>query len=180
MRYLLVIILAWVLSSCETNWGKYGGYKIEYESAMEYYIVLDKIDTVLENYPYYNKGAFIKYYRNDSVIDTVFISGDGMGMVIAPFVDADKTSFDKVFILIAQKPLENICECNDSCLKNTYHNRNDLPTYEMCKEALEKSTFYQYWIINKAKDAVYGPYNKEEYLQKHEELGVSKELQLKE
>lgn len=173
MKYLLVIIAAWVLSSCETNWGKYGGYKIQYESALEYYILLDKIDTVLENYRYYNKGAFIKYYRNDLAIDTLFIGYEGR--VIGSYVDADKTTFDSTFILVAQKPLDSICECNHSCLINTYPNSNDLPTYRLCKEALEKSTFYQYWIINKTKNAVYGPYKKEEYLQKQEELGVPEE-----
>lgn len=178
MRYLFIIILACVIFSCETNWGKYGGFKIEFESAIEYYIVLDKIDTVLENYPYYNKGAFIKYYRNDSAIDTVFIGGDGMGMVIPSYVDATKTSFDSKFILIAQKPLDSICECNDSCLKNTYPNWKVLPTYKMCKEALEKSTYYQYWIINKTNNAVFGPYNKKVYLKKLGELGVPKELNL--
>lgn len=38
-----------MLSSCETNWGKYGGYKVEYENAMEYYIVLDKGEVVYAN-----------------------------------------------------------------------------------------------------------------------------------
>lgn len=176
MKYFLVIILAWVLFSCESNWGKFGGYKIDYENALEYYIVLDKVDTILENHPYYNKGTFVKYYRNHFIVDTVFIA-DG-GYVIGSFVDVNKTSYDNTFILVAQKPLDCICECNNSCLKNKYIKTNDLPTYKMCKEALEKSIFYQFWIINKTIDAVYGPYNMEEYLYERKELGVPNELKL--
>lgn len=164
-----------IISSCETNWGNYNGYKMEYESAMDYYIVLDKIDTILENYPYYNKGTFVKYYNNDLTIDTFFI-GNG-SQVISSFVDADKSNFDSVFILVAQKPIKNICECNDSCFITmpSFDNKS----YSRCKEALVKSTFYQYWIINKVKNAVYGPFNKKEYLQKRREIGVREELQLK-
>jgi len=173
-NYLLIHILAWSISSCETDRGNYDGYKIAYESKMEYYIVLDKTDTVLENYPFYKKGTFIKYYRNDSVIDTVFISDKGM--IVAPFIDINKTLFDNTFILIVQKPLDSICECNDTCLINTYQNSRNLPKYKMCYEALENSSFYQYWIINKLSNTVYGPYRKDEFLNKRRELGVPKEL----
>lgn len=85
-------------------------------------------------------------------------------------------SYDSTFILIAQKPLSSICECNDSCLINTYSNRNDLSTYKKCKEALKTSLFYQYWIIDKTKDAIYGPYNKKKYFEKRKIIGVPDEL----
>lgn len=95
-------------------------------------------------------------------------------------------SFDSTYIIVKQKPVDLI-------LKNTYNNskwnlkkRDDL---------FENSKFFQYWIINKkekgeysldtiAKEArysnVYGPFQKEEYLQKREEIGVPKRLKLKE
>ncbi|MCE2989518.1 MAG: DUF3997 domain-containing protein [Nitrosomonadaceae bacterium] len=38
----------------------------------------------------------------------------------------------------------------------------------------------KYWIIYKTNDSIYGPFDRQEYLQKREELGVPRELQLKE
>ena len=173
-----LIFFTLILFSCESNWGKYGGYKIDYESELEYCIVLDKVDTVLKNYPYYNKGAFVKYYSNDNIFDTVFI-GNG-GTVIQSFVDHKNVYSDNKFIVLKQKPLKDICECNDSCLVYKYLNKNAETTYEICKDALDKSTIYQYWIIDKMKNTVYGPFKKEQYLQKRKELRVPNEIQLKE
>lgn len=44
---------------------------------------------------------------------------------------------------------------------------------------IDKNELLHYFIIEKKSDLIYGPYKKEEYLQKREELGVPKELQLK-
>jgi hypothetical protein len=93
-------------------------------------------------------------------------------------------AFDSTFIIVSQRPWDgpSIPDIKDM----TYSERN---------EAFEKSTFRQYWIINKKQKGeysldtlsklarysnVYGPFKREEYIQKREELGVSKELQLKE
>lgn len=96
-------------------------------------------------------------------------------------------AFDSTFIIASQRPW----------------NVPDVPgikemTYNKRREAFEKSTFCQYWIINKKEKSeymgytgeensmlakysnVYGPFSKEEYLQKREEMGVPKELKLKE
>ena len=63
------------------------------------------------------------------------------------------------------------------------------------KYAFEKSTFRQYWIVNKKEKSeyyldtltklarysnVYGPFKKRDYLRKREELNVPKKLVLKE
>ena len=93
---------------------------------------------------------------------------------------------DSTSIIVKQKPLDLI-------LKNTYNNSEfDLKKRD---KLFQKSTLQQYWIINKKENTeytldtvtqlarysnVYGPFQKEEYLQKREELGVPKELQLKE
>lgn len=93
-------------------------------------------------------------------------------------------SFDSTYIIAKQKPVDLI-------LKNTYNNSE----YDLKKrdKLFEKSTLSQYWIINKKKvdeysldtvskllrhSPIYGPFTKEKYLQKREELGVPKELQL--
>lgn len=177
MKYFVFILIALVFSSCETNWGKYGGYKMEYDSAMDYYIVLDKGKAIYGTNPEdLKKGTLVKYYRPTGKIDSIWL-GKG-GIIIEPFVDDDKVSFDKTFILVTQKPLSEICECNLECFKKM--DSYDKRSYPRCKEALEKSDFYQYWIINKIQNVVYGPLSKEKFFQKREELGVPRELQLKE
>ncbi len=90
-------------------------------------------------------------------------------------------AFDSNFIVVSQRPWD-VSGINEV----TYYKRND---------AFENSNFLQYWIINKKEQGnysfdsltqlakysnVYGPFQKEEYLKKHEELGVSKELRLNE
>lgn len=174
MKYLLCVVVTLVLSACESNWGEYGGYKMDSDSAMDYYIVLDKIDTVLTDYPYYNKGSFITYYGKDVAPRTGFC-GNG-GRVIGSFVDDEMVAFDSTFILVGQKPLDSICECNHKCMDERFSNVSELPTYKICKNALEASSYYQYWIINKSQNAVYGPYLRVDFLQMREELGVPDEL----
>ncbi|RTL48892.1 MAG: DUF3997 domain-containing protein [Sphingobacteriales bacterium] len=91
-------------------------------------------------------------------------------------------AFDSTFIIASQRPWDSIPNIRTM-------------TYKESNEAFENSTFLQYWIINKKEKSeysldtlsklacysnVYGPFDKQEYLQKREELGVPKELQLKE
>ena len=94
-------------------------------------------------------------------------------------------AFDSTFIIVSQRPWDSIPDTKTM-------------SYLESNKAFEKSTFRQYWIINKkAKNEyktyvgsgndkraiysnVYGPFTKEEYLQKREELRVSKKLELKE
>jgi len=91
-------------------------------------------------------------------------------------------AFDSTFILAAQRPWDSIPGV-------------DTMTYGERHKAFKKSTFLQYWIINKKEENVYagvdsiaeraiysnvyGPYKWKEYIQKRKELGVSKELKLK-
>ncbi|HBK83694.1 MAG TPA: hypothetical protein DDZ41_08880 [Flavobacterium sp.] len=120
-----------------------------------------------------------------------FDTGDGNSLAI---VNSENTvmvsmeildyAFDSTFIIASQRPWDvpNVPDIKDM----TYNQRN---------EAFEKSTFRQYWIINKKEKSeysldtlsklarysnVYGPFKKEEYLQKRDELGVPRELKLKE
>jgi hypothetical protein len=79
-------------------------------------------------------------------------------------------NFDSIFIVAEQKPREII-------LKSTYSNPE--MTYQKQEKIFEVSTLRHYWIINKLQDSILGPFNKEEYIQKREELSVPRELQLK-
>lgn len=108
--------------------------------------------------------------------NTVFISGY-----------VEEVNSDSIFIIAQQKPVDSICECNHDCLEKKYSNANDLPTYNMCKKAFENSTLKKYWIVNKLQESmfnsetktrsnVYGPYSREGYLKKKQDLGVADSL----
>jgi len=91
-----------------------------------------------------------------------------------------KYAFDSTFIVALQKPFDSIPESG----KNSNKDLSD------CKEAFEKSTLRQYWIINKKQKSifyedsvkysnVYGPFNEQEFLKKSMQLKVPKNLKLK-
>lgn len=91
-------------------------------------------------------------------------------------------AFDPTFIVVVERPRDSVPECTGTISGMTKNK---------CDEAFEQSTFKQYWIINKKERSefnevtkiysnVYGPFQKQEYLQKREELGIPKELKLKE
>ena len=77
-----------------------------------------------------------------------------------------KYGFNEQYILVEQKP-------RDGILRNTHD-----VSFEQEKKIIEKSTFRQYWIINKTNDSIYGPLKKEEYLKKSEELRLPENLVL--
>ncbi len=91
-------------------------------------------------------------------------------------------AFDSTFIIVSQRPWDSI-----SNIKTM--------SYSESRKAFEKSTFRQYWIINKKETSkysldtltmqarysnVYGPFKKGDYLKKREELDVPQRLILKE
>lgn len=87
-------------------------------------------------------------------------------------------NFDSTFVIASQRPRDSVPGMGTMTKKK----------YD---EAFEQSSFRQYWILNKKVipefnettkiySNVYGPFKREEYLQKREELGIPKELQLKE
>lgn len=90
-------------------------------------------------------------------------------------------AFDSTFIIVSQRAWDSIPNIKSM-------------NYSESNNAFEKSTFLQYWIINKKEKSVfsydtiakkgtysnvYGPFKKDEFLQKRNELGVPKELKLK-
>lgn len=90
-------------------------------------------------------------------------------------------SFDSTFIIVEERPRDSVPECTGT-----------MPgiTAKRCDEAFEKSSFRQYWIINKnarcefnevtkTYSNVYGPFKKGDYLKKREELDVPQRLILK-
>jgi hypothetical protein len=90
-------------------------------------------------------------------------------------------AFDSTFIIAAEKPRDSIPECNGKV---------EGITLKQSDEAFAKSTFRQYWIIDKSAlpvfdsktrtySNVFGPFRKKEYLEKRRELGVPQNLKLK-
>lgn len=91
-------------------------------------------------------------------------------------------SFDSTFIIIAERPRDSVPECSGKIQGMTK---------KKCDEAFERSSFKQYWIINKQRKTVfdaatrkytnvYGPFHRQEMIQKIAELGVPRYLTLKE
>jgi hypothetical protein len=76
---------------------------------------------------------------------------------------------DSKFILLSQRPRDAVPEC----LKIKYQK-----PYNDCNAHFDKSTFLQYWIINKATHTTLGPFDEKTYLQKKIELGVPNDLKL--
>jgi hypothetical protein len=91
-------------------------------------------------------------------------------------------SFDSTFIIVAERPRDSVPGIKTKT-QSEYQN------------AFEQSTFRQYWIINKKEKSeysldtlsklarysnVYGPFKKDDYLRKREELNVPQKLVLKE
>ena len=113
---VFTVVILVIVSACETNsiWQNYGGFKMDYDSEFEHYIILDKKDTILKDYPYYNHGAILYFRINDVSTDTLFVSNGGT--VIETYID--DVVFNDIFILVDQKPLEKICTIDNPEDKN--------------------------------------------------------------
>ena len=153
--FFLLVILSITFYSCEEDLIDLGGgYKLGFTG--------------------HSRNAY-----NSSIIQP----GRGGLLVEASVLDY---AFDSIFIIAIQRPWSY-----------PIPNWFELNYYEKRKE-MDKITFRQYWIINKAEEGkfiyiedrkydsrsqssnVYGPFQREEYLQKRKELGVPESLVLKE
>ena len=132
-----------------------------------------------EKLPYVGKGYKLQLDSNDYVIltdlkNTFMVSGHILN-----------ATSDSTFILLYQKPVDSICECNYECFKHmpSY----DKKSHSRCKKAFKESVLRKYWIVDKSKKSVfdtktrtrsnvYGPYDMNDYLKKRDELRVPPEL----
>lgn len=173
-NYLYILVIALIVSSCETKWDNYGGYKLDYDNKFQHYIVLDKSDTLCTNpLGYAHEGCRIIFHNPQGDIDTFCI--DKGGIVIDAYID--DVEYDERFILVDQKLLGKICECNPECLKEKYGKESHTATsFEVCKEALRNSDIHDCWIIRKKTNDVFGSYTPKEFLIKCNKLGVPEKL----
>jgi hypothetical protein len=77
--------------------------------------------------------------------------------------------YDSTYIIVAERPRDSVPECNYAI--------SNKPLNE-CDEAFKKSTFRQFWIINKKNDSVWGPFKEEAYLFKRKELGIPDSIKI--
>ena len=130
-----------------------------------------------QKYPFKLGDNYVLDYDGNSFL--FIVNEQGTIMVNSHIRGFD---FDSTYLIVEQKPVELI-------LKETYNNSES--NLEKRKKIFEESSLRQYWIIDKSKESifnestktysnVFGPYSKEEYLQKRKELGVPEELKLKE
>lgn len=107
------------------------------------------------------------------------ILGPNNSVMVFPVVL--ECSFDSTFIIVSQRPWDSIPGIPVQKLKSMTPREHD--------KAFENSSFRQYWIINKKERSefdvatrtysnAYGPYEKKDYIQKREELGVPITLKL--
>jgi len=139
-------------------------------------IILISIITSCKRFPDLGNGYQLDYNgMNDISILKCLKEGDAPTVFIRGHVL--DYAFDSIFIIVAERPRDSV----PGIKTMTQPNYN---------EAFEQSTFQQYWIIDKTKESVfderikiysnvYGPYIKDTYLIKKDELGISDNLKLK-
>ena len=122
-----------------------------------------------------NLGGRYKLINSASFNDLTIVDTNNIVIIDGHILEY---AFDSNFIIAAQRPRDSVPEFNDQT-----------KTLNEVEVAFAKSSFCQYWIINKKKESkffektssysnVYGPFKKEEFQKKREELGVPKELTL--
>jgi hypothetical protein len=79
-------------------------------------------------------------------------------------------AYDSVFILAAQCPRDSVPEAS-------YNNPGI--TLKKHDQIFKQSKFRQYWIIDKEKTSVYGPFKLNDFNQKRNELRIPRGLRLK-
>ena len=153
-----------VISSCQEQTYDLGGYSLNYDSRLDKNVILDNPAG----------GAEISYWNKDSIFTKDYFKNTAI--IIDGYIVEAKA--DNSFIIVDQKPLDSICECNDSCLQSKYKNWNDLSTYKMCEEGIRKSTIHFFYILDKKKNILYGPMSIKQFYYKKKELYVSEKLKL--
>jgi len=158
---VLLIISMFLISSC--GYGDFGKYDIDLDESNSANIISIN-DTI--------KSIYVKYHHKTGVIDTVKEVGNSV--IINGYIE--QGNYDGVFLLVKQKPIDSICECISDCLDDKYPPSNNRSSYKLCEDAFKKYDKYLYWIILVKTDDVYGPFEKDEYLEMCKKLNVPEDL----
>ena len=180
-KYLSVLILSILIYSCSLESSYFGkGYKLSENPEYGENIVVNRADTTF----YHNwgnsrktlqKGVLVKFHSSQNKIDSVFI---WKGTTVIPSYIVE-IKFDSLFIIVDQKPLNEIWGEYFTDANGTYRRSNKPNKSSLAIKKFKESKIHNYWIIRKRMDDIYGPLNWAEYIQKREELKIPKELELK-
>ena len=127
MKYTILITLIFISSCIPTSKDLGGGYVLGYNNNTSDRVILIDNDLGGINLTYYEDSSKVKkYFRNEDWIIDSYVNN---------------AVSDNKFVLIDQTPIDSICECNEKCLEEKYHNYNKLPTAKMCEEAIKNTRF---------------------------------------
>lgn len=139
-----------IFSSCMNSSVDLGdGYVVDYNTGD-----LDRV--VMIKHP--SGGILINSYDSSHKVKSRYCRNEDW--IINSYVN--KSSSNKNFTLIERIPIEKICECNFECLEKKYPEENR-KSYELCSEALRKSSLREYYVIDKRNNFLYGPMTLNEF-----------------
>ncbi len=202
----IILYFFFVLYSCGAGWSdllldmgnNYHYYGEGSPSNYIFYGIKDRRGTSIDKeiiYPnveaFGYDDTFILVLQKPSLEEVGYLVGSELNGIARVFKYVDSLSFEKSEKEIQEKYLQHI---KDSLfyrkigLKITPRNTIEEQRFfwnlgdSIVKTDLKyKKIFaneFNYWIINKETDEIFGPFSKEEYLKKKQELGVSKKLKL--
>ena len=181
-KYLYIFILSILISSCSFEPSYFGeGYELSKNPEYGENIVVNIADTVFfhtwgNGKKTLQKGVLVKFHHLQNEVDSSFI---WKGAIVIPSFIAE-VKFDSLFVIVRQKPLEEIWGEYLTDNNGVYKRSNEPDNLTLAVKKLKESKINHYWIIRKKTDDIYGPLNWNEYIQKREEIGVPKDLLLKE
>ena len=116
-------------------------------------------------------GKGITYFEDSNKIERYFKNEEG---IITSYVS--QVAFDDNYIIVDQKPIDSICECNFECLQFKYGDFDDLPTAIMCEDAIKNAILHYYFIIDRKKGIIFGPMAKESLDKESRKFDIDKNL----
>ena len=181
-KYLYIFILAILISSCNLESSYFGeGYELSENPEYGENIVVNRADTTFfhtwgDGRKTLQKGVLVKFHSLQNKIDTSFIWA---GAIVIPSFIAE-VKFDSLFVIVRQKPLDEIWGKYFTDSNGVYRRSNESDKLTLAVKKLKESKINYYWIIRKKTDDIYGPLDWDEYIQKREEIGIPTGLQLRE
>jgi hypothetical protein len=121
-------------------------------------LLISLLSSCSDGTPDVDAGSGYKFTFNNRGGRTCLVDGSNVVVISEHIVDNE---FNNKFIVVEQKPMDIFLKCI-----NSNH------SYDTCKIEFEKSVFRQYWIVDKQKKIIYGPFKKMDYLKKAKMLGV--------
>lgn len=165
MKYLILFILIFYSGCIPGSEDLGGGYVLGYNNTLDRVIQINSSKGGITLTYYEDSNKIVKYFSNEDWIVDSYVS---------------KAVYNDEFILIDQKPIDSICECNQKCLEIKYKNQKNLSSYQLCEDAIKNATVHLFYIIDKNRNILYGPMSKNSFNTYLKNLNVDKNLKLPE